>query len=319
MPKQSKPKAVSANRRDLNDAPIVKFRDFLGINNVDSPVNIGPQHLQIAINLDVSRDGELSLRTGQTLVASGSTKNSIWSNKTKTICLYMDNGSLMRLNNDETSSAIATGFSASKFMNFCDGDGRIWCTNEETIGFIKDGVYYDTYTDPIDFYKVRPMPGNLIDYGHGRLWVVRGDKVWYSDGHRPTQFDLTHNFMPLNGTVTLFRTVTNGIWLANGKIWFLNGTNPKADMKPTEKADYDVIPRTDRYAAGDRIGPNGMPDEPIFFLSTKGICLGGVGGAFKNLTDRKYAPSISLNGVRTGTGVIMRTDGINRYVATVRY
>ena len=107
--------------------------------------------------------------------------------------------------------------------------------------------------------------------------------------------------------------------MANGKIWFLNGTNPKSDMKPTEKADYDVIPRTDRYAAGDRIGPNGMPDEPIFFLSTKGICLGGVGGAFKNLTDRKYAPSISLNGVRTGTGVIMRTDGINRYVATVRY
>jgi hypothetical protein len=319
MPKKKQSDVVAMNRKQLNDTPVYRAEHFLGINNVDDPVNIGPNFLQRAINVDIHKDGDIILRPGQTLIASGATKNSIWSNRIRTICLYMDNGSLMRLNKDETSSVIATGFSASKPMNFCDGDGRIWCTNEETIGYIKEGIYYDTFTDPLDYYKVRPMPGNLIDYGHGRLWVVRGDKVWYSDGHRPTQFDLTHNFMPLNGTVTLFRTVTNGIWMANGKIWFLTGTNPKSEMRPIQKADYDVILRTDRYATGDRIGPEGMPDVPIFFLSTKGICLGGVDGAFKNLTDKKYNPSISLMGVRTGTGVIMRTDGINRYVATVRY
>ena len=306
-------------RKDLNDAPIARFGKFLGINNVDDKGLIGPRFLPKAIDFDNHQDGRLILRAGQTLIEAGTTKQDMWNDITKTIVLYMDNGTLKRLNKDETSTIIASGFSPNRIMNFCDGDGRIWCTNEETIGYIQNDVYYDTFTDPLDFYKVRPMPGNDIDYGHGRLWVTRGDKVWYSDGHRPTQFDLTQNFMPFAGKVSLFRCVTQGIWVCDGKIWFLAGTNPKVEMRPVLKADYDVIPRTDKMPAGDRVGPEGTPDVPVFFLSTHGACLAGVDGGFKNLTDRKYKANISLNGVRYGTSIIMHTNGISRYITTIKY
>jgi len=316
MPRKAQTKAVSLNHKDVNDAPAERFTKFLGINNVDSPINIGPQFLPKCTDFDNYRDGRLILRGGQTLITSGASKN-IFSNFDESVCLYMKGGNLMRLNPDETSTIIASGFNPNLRMRYCDGDARIWMTNGEEIGYFKDGNYYgsSTFNDPLDYYKIYPLVGDDIEYGLSRLWVTIGDTVFYSDGSRPMQFDLKNNYMRFSGALTLFKVVTNGIWISDGYIRFLFGTNPKQEMRMITKAEYPAIRYANTRLTGDEVGEEGHQDLPVCCATPQGVCVLGVDGSFKNVTEKKYnIPQASL-----GSALYRPAIGLNKVIFTLQY
>jgi hypothetical protein len=313
MPKKSQSNVVSMNRKMVNDAPIRKFSSFLGIDNVTKPSLLNPRYLQRAINFDNYKDGHIELRPGQTMVSAGATKRNIFSNLDRSVCLFMDGGALKRLNPDESISTIASGFNPNLPMRYCDADARIFLTNQEQIGYFKDGGYVDStqFTDKLDFYKVYAFAGDEIEYGLGRLWIVKGDTVWYSDGHRPLQFDLTHNFMRFASAVTLFRTVINGLWVSDNYIRFLAGTNPKAEMRMITKAEYPAIRNANTRLTGDEVGEEGMADLPICFMTTQGVAIGGVDGSYKNLTEKKYKIPVSSS---IGSAFYNPQIGLNKVI-----
>lgn len=304
---------MARGARDTFNQPVVSYTGFLGKKNTDDPSLIGPRYVPIVQDVDNHVDGRLLLRPGQTLVDAGA-KRSLWSNKEKDTCLYMKDVAgvsyLMRLNSDESSTVIASGFTPGAWMSFAEGSGRIWMTNNFEIGYLENGVFHSSFTEQLDDYKIYPIAGHLIEFWNGRLFVARGADVFFSDGHMPWQFDLRHNFIPFNKKVSLFRGVDNGIWAADGKIKFLAGKNVEEGMLVVNKADYDAMPYSDVLIHGDIVGPQGMPDMTCWFNTAKGVCMGGSDGSFRNLSDRKTLPPPG----QTGASLFRQDDGLNRFI-----
>lgn len=86
------------------------FDNFRGINNVDAihkfPEGKGT-FLQLAINCDVDDNGKVRRRWGMELIKSGDA-HSAWSNPSQTICLYVQGGSLLRLEDDLSSTTVGS-------------------------------------------------------------------------------------------------------------------------------------------------------------------------------------------------------------------
>jgi hypothetical protein len=291
--------------------PEVEHGNFTGINNIDKPILIGPRALVSCKDYDNRQDGVLVVRPGQTSITNQAA-HSIWSNKSKTLCLYRTGSNIVRLNDDESSTVLASGFVGNK-MIFRDGFGdQVFLTDGTAIGELTNSG--NTYQDlsaipPMDHFKNSPAAGISIEFWHGRLYVIVGDKAFFSDPYMPTQFDTQHNVIPFSGPITLFRGMNGGIFVADGKIRFLSGGDPTTGMPPTTRADYDAIPGTDVIVPGDSVGKQARGGMVLFFLTDRGVCTGGDDGGFKNETEKKF------KGVFTDGAALFRHDlDNNRYI-----
>src|SRR3990172_4380943 len=301
---------VAIRRTSLR--PAVEHGNFNGINNVDEATLIGSRALRSCTDYDNRGDGILVVRPGQTSVYSQAS-HSIWSNKTKTLCLYRTGSNLMRLNPDESSTVIASGFIGDR-MVFRDGDGgQVFLTDGTAIGMVTgSGTAYQDMRSiaPLDHFKDSAVAGISIEFWHGMLFIIIGNKAFYSDPYMPSQFDLDNNVLSFSGPITLFRGMNGGIWVADGKLWFLYGGHPSAGMPKTMKADYNGIPGTDVIIPGSIVGNQPTEGMTLWFGSEKGVCVGRDDGGFKNTTEKKYGGSFG----QTGSGLFRHDLKYNRFV-----
>jgi hypothetical protein len=286
----------------------IDHSQFTGINNVDDSVVIGPRALRACTDYDNRKDGILVPRPGQTAITSQAA-HSIWSNKDKTICLYRTGANIVQLNADESSTVIASGFSGPR-MTFRDGEaGRVYLTDGNTIGMIESGSYTNLNSlAPIDHFKNSAMPGISIEYWNGILFIIIGDKVFYSDPFTPFQFDIVENVLLFDGPVTLFRGMANGIFVADGKIHFMAGTDP-GEMPIRDRADYNAIPGSDVVFSASSMN-EALGGMMLWFMSERGVCMGGDEGSFRNLTEKKYKGSYGTQ----GASLFRHDSGINRFI-----
>ena len=75
------------------------------------------------------------------------------------------------------------------------------------------------------------------------------------------------------------------------------------------KVGYPAIPGTAIVIDGASVGEGNMPGLCVLFTTTRGICLGGPEGYFKNLTEKKLVYPVA----RYGAAVMSDT----RYVVTM--
>jgi hypothetical protein len=290
--------------------PDIEHGNFTGINNIDSAITIGPRALRSCTDYDNRQDGILVPRPGQTSIVNQAS-HSIWSNKENTLCLYRKGADLVRLNTDETSTTISSGFVGSR-MIFRDGDaGQVFLTDGTAIGMVTGGsVYQDMrFILPVDHFKNIAPSGISIEFWHGRLFVIIGNKVYFSDPYLPFQFDMQHNVISFAGAVTLFRGMNGGIFVADGNIRFMAGGDPVAGMPMTVRADYDAVPGTDIIIPGDIVGKQPTAGMTLWFLTDNGVCIGNDDGGFRNVTDKKFNRTFS-----NGSALYRRDSNINRYI-----
>jgi hypothetical protein len=91
-----------------------------------------------AVNVDITDSGNLRRRKGAELVFSGDNVHSLGGNEQVT--LYVDSGTLYRLNSDETSTTIRTGLSPSRLMSYETINNELYYSNGEVIGRIINGT-----------------------------------------------------------------------------------------------------------------------------------------------------------------------------------
>ena len=123
------------------------------------------------------------------------------------------------------------------------------------------------------------VPGHLIEYFNGRLYVARDNQIWFSDPMALMRTDKRRNFKQLPSRVTLLSAVEDGIYVSDlERTYFMGGGDP-GEVALIDKADYPAIPYTAQKIDAARIGDSGFPDRPFYGLPRWGSAWGRTRGS----------------------------------------
>jgi hypothetical protein len=194
---------------------IMLFRldNFLGINNVDEArrrikstflpnqdVDLSGD-LSKCVNFDITKDGIMTTRNGQTLKASFTQAHSLWSPVAGTLGLFVDNGQLKILNADWTASTVYTGLDQGRMVyeehRNTDHTHSIFMGNGRQMLKYKDGVvtlwgsgilnFTDEFHSPPRNYNGPPLSDIILSY-RDRMYAADGRYLLYSDEGLPENF-----------------------------------------------------------------------------------------------------------------------------------
>ncbi len=302
--------------RDLNiQGGEIKFRNFEGINNVADATNLKLEELAEAQNVDIDNEGRVSRRDGYTkkYTPSGKT-HSMYSNDR--MCLFVEDSSLMRLNTDYTSETLRTGVTTLP-MEYVDVNENVYYSNASVNGYIDTLGVSNLHTDPAVEYKETPKPGQHIEYYNGRIYIARNHTLWFTDVFAFSRVDMRYNAIEFKDEITMLKAVDDGLYISLGDIndrssvVFLSGATPEEFVQRVV-ADYGAIEGTATKPKEAFIG-DGVKGQVVLWASRKGICLGGNGGSFRNLTTEKY--EVPTN--RYGSGFFRINSGVPQYIASL--
>lgn len=293
--------------------PIIIYRKTTGLNTLIDPVDLdiseGVQELAVAADVMISDKGRLSRRKGYTSVLDGS-YHSLFCDGGDCICVT--GTSLCLLNPDYSTTIIGT-VTADARLNACQVNNQIfWCNGYEK-GFIYNKVNYPwvkgDYVWPTThrtFFD--PPTGTLVEHYNGRLYVAQGNTLWFSEPLGFGVFDLTRGVIPYASNIRMIRAVDDGLFISTeNRVVFLSGSGPN-DFSQIQVAAYPAIEGTDAKFHGDYMmyQPDAITitksgKKAILWTSEEGICFGGSGGKFDNVTEEKIH---SLPSGVTGSGII---------------
>jgi hypothetical protein len=161
----------------------------------------------------------------------------------------------------------------------------------------------------VRFYK--PSAGNLLEYYNGRIYIVSGNIIYYTE---PFAYELVNprtNHIMFEENVTMIGAVKDGLWIVTDKTYFAKGENPPFNFD--EKASYGAISGTKQVVSGDYVG-EGTGSEVVLWTSPNGICAGMAGGNFRNLTEVNYSFPIA----KTGVSLFKQERGISQYIISLK-
>lgn len=284
----------------MND---LDFRYFLGVDNV-TPVNkLLPTkkgvYLQKAQNVDINDEGELLRRLGFEN-AYGGQVHSFWANED--IALFVEGGNLKRWNPD-LSATVLLPYVGDSRMEYVDVNHIVYFSNEQVIGFIRDGSP-NPFPTPTEKFKVRMKGGQVIEYYKARLYAAKDNVIRYSDVLDLTRMDERSDFIQMEDRVTMMKAVKGGMWIGTReKVHFFLGDDPveskfvNAKVLDTGAYEGSAIKVIDDWGRG-------FEEQAVMFATEYGVYLGREEGLLTLFT-----PHYSIS---TETGVITRATAILR-------
>ncbi len=302
--------------RDLNiDGGDIKFQNFTGINNVADATNLKLEELAEARNVDIDNEGRVSRRDGYTKKYTPSDKtHSMWSNDR--MCLFVEGSTLMRLNTDYTATQLRVNVTTLP-MEYVDVNEDVYYSNASVNGYIDSLGVNNLHSNPSVEYKEIPKPGQHIEYYNGRIYIARNHTLWFTDVFAFSRVDARYNAIEFKDEITMLKAVDDGLYISIGDIndrssvIFLAGASPQ-DFVQRVVADYGAIEGTATKPNEAFIG-DGANGQVVLWASRKGVCLGGNGGSFKNLTAGKY--EVPTN--RYGSGFFRIISGVPQYITSL--
>ena len=112
----------------------------------------------------------------------------------------MQGADLKRLNPDYTATTILSGAGPAR-MVYVDVAGTVYLTNGTIIGLC--GMGFQFFPEPQQTYKTPMVPGHMMEYFNGRLYVARDNEIWFSDPMALMRTDMRRNFKQLPSRITL--------------------------------------------------------------------------------------------------------------------
>ncbi|MBP1712809.1 MAG: hypothetical protein H6Q42_1012, partial [Deltaproteobacteria bacterium] len=97
------------------------------------------------------------------------------------------------------------------------------------------------------------------------------------------------------------------------RTYFMGGGDP-GEAVLIDKADYPAISHTAQKTDAPRIGGLGLSGSAVLWASGMGICLGAIGGQFKNLSEEHFR----LQGQpSSGTSILRKENGFYQFVCMI--
>lgn len=304
--------------------PITIFKGSSGLNNVIDPAGIdfdprsGISELAVAYNVDIDPTGKrVSRRKGFELFNSKASHSIYgWGGP---YALFVNGSMLYAVDPDGSETSVAT-VTAGARMRYAEvaktgGPGhKVYYMNEHEKGIVIDKINYDwedeDYVGPTTHkYYSDPPIGHMLEIWHGRMLVAQDNVVWDSEPFAYGRFRKARGYKEFRSRITLMRGVDAGLFVSDQhKQYFLPGTDMD-DVGFATIADYPAIEGTDDVLDMGKIGDGLIAGKGWIWTSTKGICIGGADGYFKNLTERKLTYPRSIRGAGKVIG--------ERYVCTL--
>lgn len=290
---------------------MVNTRDPIGVSGGDprsQEMNF-TEAAQIT-NFNIDDRGKLFSRDGYALMVAG-TIHSLWSNGD--ICLFVEGQSLKQLSNSYTSTILRTGLTAGLPMAYCAVNNAVVYSNGVEIGILEDGADVPL-SSPTRRYKALPPAGELLEFFNGRLYICTRDGIVASDPYNIEQVDERMSRIPFTGKGTLLSAVDDGIWFSHGNATAFLAGGDLVDLEYRHAAHYGAIRGTAVKMNAELIGIDGFSGNVVVWASDRGICVGGNGGQFANISQGKvsYPPG------KTGAGMLREYNGIVQYIASMR-
>jgi hypothetical protein len=231
----------------------VSFRKFAGLKNIVESERLGPDELEIAINVDLDDVGELHRRQGAQLKVPGNWSNIFTSNNNRIYGVY--NGNLVRVYPNFATLIMQTGFDPTVPIAYEQvGDNLYWsCSTQNGIidtihdtsgpwlgpslgpNYIPDlldpnapqapalpaGTWWlspivnpKSTLAPIKGRILGPPPfASFLAYFNGRIYMGIGKTVWYTELYLYNYVNVTKNFFNFESDVTMVGSVTDGIYV----------------------------------------------------------------------------------------------------------
>ena len=266
-----------------------------GINNVKDQIDLSPDELSEALDIDLDNEGKPSRKKGKTLLLAGKYR---WGWSDGTTCLAWRDGNLVLIASDySTDTVLLSGLSDHRIV-YKKVLGKIYFTNSQVIGYVRNNVAHEL-PQPAEPFKDIMQPGSMIEYYNGRLWTIRGNQAWPSDALAINQRDTRVAPKSFPGEITLFKAVKDGIFVGHasnepgvsGKIYFMEFGDVQDPLQNGIKplAYYNAIPHCVISVEGGLLTIGKTTKGNVFFFGTdRGICLGADGGEFANYTIQRF-------------------------------
>jgi len=175
---------------------------------------------------------------------------------------------------------------------------------------VRIGVGYWTIPLATQFLSEPPV-GTIVRYVAGRVAVVSGNAVYLSEALSYHLFNLRKWFFQFPAPITMAAPVRDGLYISADRLYWLPVGSEDAPLGWL--ADYKAIPGTDVQIGGDDVG-DGTVESHVLFMTEKGPCYGGPGGAFKNLTNTRVAYPEAVS----GASVVRDQRGMSQFITSVR-
>ena len=294
----------------------IKIDTFGGLNTVNREQSLQLGELIIAKNVEITRLGKVVRRYGYESLDSGSWHSVFGSNG---INLGVLNNDLVSVDSAWATTTIIQGIGSTN-VSYVNLNNRVYLTNTKIIGWVEDDVF-SSFGEPIGDLKIRPIPGQLIEYFAGRLFVAVGNAILYSDVGHFGDFDLKSNFKQLPSTIKMMRATAGGIYLSDeNKTYFMKGESANK-FKLVELFNFPVVPGTDvtfdaSIIKNDNLLKGNNFGKAIVWTGYNGICVGTGDGDVVNKTERNYVIPDEITG---GSAVLINDAerGSVKYVASV--
>ena len=161
-----------------------------------------------------------------------------------------------------------------------------------------------------------PMPGgDYVRYFRGRLYVVSGPWVWYSEPLRYGLVSIVGGYLTFGRTITMFEPVESGIFVGlRERTLFLRGKGPE-NFEQMPLTDRGAIAHTGERVPADFFSPELLPDRgfPVAtWLSERGMAVGRADGSLA----MPQSDRISLVADR-GRALFMQHNGIKQAIYCV--
>lgn len=264
-----------ANPKKPSGAPpkdSVEFRKFAGLKNVVDRERLGPDELEIAINVDLDDVGMLHRRQGRRLVNAGN-----WANLFTTdegFVFGVCNGSLGKVNPNFSFTAYQGGFDPSVSISYVQIDKKIYYSCPTQAGIILidkmtiipwlgPSIGPHTIPDPLDPFappipalpdgtwwwspvvnptgtlppvkgKILGPPPNasIIAYYNGRIYLASDRTLWHTELYNYNYVNKTRNFFQFEAPITMVGVVTDGIYVGTEEGLWFMAAAPRIEGHP---------------------------------------------------------------------------------------
>jgi hypothetical protein len=292
------------------------LKQCLGLNNKVDPSDLiadpesGLCELAVAADVDIESSGRrISRRKGYTKVYAGKCHSLF---PFGNICFVVIEGYLSILYPDFSYKTLIE--IEDRRISYVEVGNRVYFMNGSDKGYIEDEVVYPwefiDYSGPSTTKVFEGPPlGHLLELYNGFMFIAQDNILWHSRPFKYHAFYLHGDYVPFNSRITMMRAVKDGLYVSTeSDTYYFNGYQPK-EFFQVKVADYPAILGTDVLVDGRKIEGGDIKDRIVVWTSSKGICIGGPEGLFKNLTERRLMyPSANC-----GAGICID----NRYVCTL--
>lgn len=194
--------------------------NFAGINNVDAAERLKDNELREAVNVDIDDSGRIASRGGYTQIYAGTNVHSFWSDRN--LKLFVEDGTLKKLNADLTATALRTGVARFKPMAYEEINGDAYYSDTYLTGVIKSDGTAATMSTPTPPIRAALMSAaGILPAGQYGVVVTAVDATGRESGALPPEYiTLTEgqsitvtslpSALPGASTLNLYCTQTDG-------------------------------------------------------------------------------------------------------------